>query len=93
MSGLPALRFPSFLWSECRSEATRPELPTNFTDLVEATTGNVWPSPWTRSAFCPVEMAWLTAMIQKRSNAVIETFYRLHEDGIIYRANRLVNCA
>jgi valyl-tRNA synthetase len=36
-------------------------------------------------------MAWLTAMIQKRSNAVIETFYRLHEDGIIYRANRLVN--
>ncbi len=25
------------------------------------------------------------------SKAVIETFCRLHEDGIIYRANRLVN--
>ena len=25
------------------------------------------------------------------SKAVIETFCRLHEDGIVYRANRLVN--
>ena len=25
------------------------------------------------------------------SKAVIETFCRLHEDGILYRANRLVN--
>lgn len=29
--------------------------------------------------------------LQKLSKAVIETFCRLHEDGIIYRANRLVN--
>lgn len=25
------------------------------------------------------------------SNAVIENFCRLHEDGVLYRANRLVN--
>ena len=56
MSGSPSGFFPTFsLWSECGSEATRHELPTSFTDLVEATTGNVWPSPWTRSVFCPVE--------------------------------------
>lgn len=30
-------------------------------------------------------------MSQSFSKAVIETFCRLHEDGILYRANRLVN--
>ncbi len=30
-------------------------------------------------------------LVQKLSKAVVETFCRLHEDGIIYRANRLVN--
>lgn len=29
--------------------------------------------------------------MQGLSKAVIETFCRLHEDGILYRANRLVN--
>lgn len=29
--------------------------------------------------------------LKKLSKAVIETFCRLHEDGIIYRGNRLVN--
>ena len=29
--------------------------------------------------------------MQKLSKAVIETFCRLHEDGILYRSNRLVN--
>ena len=28
---------------------------------------------------------------QQRSKAVVEAFCRLHEDGILYRANRLVN--
>jgi valyl-tRNA synthetase len=37
---------------------------------------------WTREAFT------LDANLSK---AVVETFVRLHEDGIIYRANRLVN--
>ncbi|KIK07612.1 hypothetical protein K443DRAFT_673192 [Laccaria amethystina LaAM-08-1] len=37
---------------------------------------------WDRVAF---------TMDPKLSKAVIETFCRLHEDGIIYRANRLVN--
>ncbi|PFH46539.1 hypothetical protein AMATHDRAFT_69603 [Amanita thiersii Skay4041] len=37
---------------------------------------------WSRTAF---------TMDEKLSKAVIETFCRLHEDGIIYRANRLVN--
>ncbi|KDQ24550.1 hypothetical protein PLEOSDRAFT_1094347 [Pleurotus ostreatus PC15] len=37
---------------------------------------------WQRVAF---------TMDEKLSKAVIETFCRLHEDGIIYRANRLVN--
>lgn len=31
------------------------------------------------------------ALEQRLTKAVIETFCRLHEDGIIYRANRLVN--
>lgn len=30
-------------------------------------------------------------IFQMLSKAVIETFVRLHEDGTIYRANRLVN--
>lgn len=30
-------------------------------------------------------------MNESLSRAVVETFCRLHEDGIIYRANRLVN--
>ena len=29
--------------------------------------------------------------LQSLSKAVIETFCRLHEEGVIYRANRLVN--
>ena len=29
--------------------------------------------------------------LQKLSRAVKETFVRLHEEGLIYRANRLVN--
>jgi valyl-tRNA synthetase len=33
----------------------------------------------------------LLRYFQKLSKAVVETFCRLHEDGIIYRANRLVN--
>lgn len=37
---------------------------------------------WTREAF---------TMDSNLSAAVIETFVRLHEEGIIYRANRLVN--
>ncbi|KAJ3564931.1 hypothetical protein NP233_g7968 [Leucocoprinus birnbaumii] len=37
---------------------------------------------WDRASF---------TMDPKLSKAVIETFCRLHEDGIIYRANRLVN--
>lgn len=37
---------------------------------------------WTREAF---------TMDEPLSKAVIETFVRLHEEGIIYRANRLVN--
>ncbi|TFK27106.1 valine-tRNA ligase [Coprinopsis marcescibilis] len=37
---------------------------------------------WDRAAF---------TMDEKLSNAVIETFCKLHEDGILYRANRLVN--
>ncbi|RDB22412.1 Valine--tRNA ligase [Hypsizygus marmoreus] len=37
---------------------------------------------WDRVAF---------TMDKNLTNAVIETFCRLHEDGIIYRANRLVN--
>ena len=37
---------------------------------------------WSRVAF---------TMDENLSKAVIETFCRLHEDGIIYRANRLVN--
>ncbi|KAF8907620.1 tRNA synthetases class I-domain-containing protein [Gymnopilus junonius] len=37
---------------------------------------------WDRVAF---------TMDEKLSKAVIETFCRLHEDGILYRANRLVN--
>ncbi|KAF8737653.1 hypothetical protein AX14_012535 [Amanita brunnescens Koide BX004] len=37
---------------------------------------------WSRVSF---------TMDEKLSKAVIETFCRLHEDGIIYRANRLVN--
>ncbi|KAJ6513801.1 tRNA synthetases class I-domain-containing protein [Mycena vitilis] len=37
---------------------------------------------WTRTSF---------TMDEGLSKAVIETFCRLHEDGIIYRANRLVN--
>lgn len=30
-------------------------------------------------------------MDEKLSKAVVETFCRLHEDGVLYRANRLVN--
>ena len=30
-------------------------------------------------------------LFQQLSKAVIENFCRLHEEGIIYRANRLVN--
>lgn len=30
-------------------------------------------------------------LLQNLSKAVIETFCKLHEEGIIYRANRLVN--
>lgn len=37
---------------------------------------------WTKEAF---------TMDHKLSKAVIEAFVRLHEDGVIYRANRLVN--
>jgi valyl-tRNA synthetase len=37
---------------------------------------------WTRTAF---------TMDPNLSRAVVETFCRLHEDGILYRANRLVN--
>ena len=37
---------------------------------------------WGRVAF---------TMDENLSKAVVETFCRLHEDGIIYRANRLVN--
>ncbi|KAF8469662.1 tRNA synthetases class I-domain-containing protein [Kalaharituber pfeilii] len=37
---------------------------------------------WSREAF---------TMDKQRSKAVIETFVRLHDEGIIYRANRLVN--
>ncbi|OBZ70620.1 Valine--tRNA ligase [Grifola frondosa] len=37
---------------------------------------------WTRTAF---------TMDERLSKAVVETFCLLHEDGIIYRANRLVN--
>ncbi|KAI0031097.1 tRNA synthetases class I-domain-containing protein [Vararia minispora EC-137] len=37
---------------------------------------------WSRAAF---------TMDPQRSKAVIENFCRLHEDGILYRANRLVN--
>ncbi|KAF9005426.1 tRNA synthetases class I-domain-containing protein [Cyathus striatus] len=37
---------------------------------------------WSRVAF---------TMDEKLSKAVIETFCRLHEDGVLYRANRLVN--
>src|SRR5438046_6583755 len=37
---------------------------------------------WTREAF---------TMDENLSTAVTETFVRLHEEGIIYRANRLVN--
>ncbi|ODQ51028.1 hypothetical protein SAICODRAFT_60694 [Saitoella complicata NRRL Y-17804] len=37
---------------------------------------------WTREAF---------TMDENLSAAVVETFVRLHEEGIIYRANRLVN--
>lgn len=38
-----------------------------------------------------VQNAEMLIYLQKLSKAVIETFCRLHEDGIIYRANRLVN--
>lgn len=37
---------------------------------------------WTREAF---------TMDEQRSKAVTETFVRLHEEGYIYRSNRLVN--
>ena len=37
---------------------------------------------WTREAF---------TMDPQRSEAVIEAFVRLHDEGLIYRANRLVN--
>ena len=34
---------------------------------------------------------YLTLILKQLSKAVIENFCRLHEEGIIYRANRLVN--
>ena len=37
---------------------------------------------WNKEAF---------TMDENLSNAVVETFVRLHEDGILYRANRLIN--
>lgn len=37
---------------------------------------------WSRSAF---------TMSPQLSKAVIENFCRLHEEGLLYRANRLVN--
>lgn len=38
---------------------------------------------WTREAF---------TMDDNLSVAVTETFVRMHEEGLIYRSNRLVNC-
>lgn len=53
---------------------------------------------WDRAAFTmsPVRnfipsVTFLIYWCQSLSKAVTETFCRLHEDGIIYRANRLVN--
>ncbi|PPQ90494.1 hypothetical protein CVT25_014777 [Psilocybe cyanescens] len=45
---------------------------------------------WDRVAFT-MDDVWLLFLTLNLSKAVIETFCRLHEDGIIYRANRLVN--
>lgn len=41
--------------------------------------------------FVALHVAIHSLFYQKLSKAVIETFCRLHEDGILYRANRLVN--
>jgi valyl-tRNA synthetase len=54
---------------------------------------------WERVAFTmnPVSINYLGAessphqALKMLSKAVIENFCRLHEDGIIYRANRLIN--
>jgi valyl-tRNA synthetase len=54
---------------------------------------------WDRVAFTmnPVgvilSISYISNLVlyQSLSKAVTETFCRLHEDGIIYRANRLVN--
>ena len=56
---------------------------------------------WSRVAFTMNQVSssnpprntnqFIYSPIQTLSAAVIETFCRLHEEGIIYRANRLVN--
>lgn len=55
---------------------------------------------WNRAAFTmsPVRILYSTQICrrthllsQNMTKAVIENFCRLHEDGVIYRANRLVN--
>lgn len=51
--------------------------------------------PWTRCVhtlkLSPSPHKLTRGHIQNLSRAVSETFCRLHEDGVIYRANRLVN--
>ena len=43
-------------------------------------------------SLCPVLAASkLDGLFQKLSNAVKEAFIRLHDQGVIYRSNRLVN--
>jgi valyl-tRNA synthetase len=76
--------------------ATKHELQISCIDLVAAMTGVARLLQWTRcvsssSSSSMVALFDLMLQTQRLSNAVIETFCRLHEDGIIYRANRLVN--
>jgi valyl-tRNA synthetase len=69
----------SFFRLESQADVRSPSYQSRITNQLHRLGGSY---DWDRVAF---------TMDPKLSKAVIETFCRLHEDGIIYRANRLVN--
>ena len=72
--------------------AIKKESPNNCAVWGAAMTGRGQLLPWTKYSFPAANnIVLLNQSRQKHSKAVVETFCRLHEDGIIYRDDRLVN--
>ena len=63
----------------------------NSDELVPLLTGTVSPLPWTQSSASLINSIIYNLNLFLKFRAVIEAFVRLHDKGLIYRSNRLVN--